>query len=204
MDFSQFKKPWNKSLCKARYCNGDRISLTALAQDSGVSFDRLKNWSTAENWVLERKRFELTLHSQIEAQVSKNLRDSLSSEISEILIDHWKSAKRGRTLIDTRLEAELAEVERIQDAIQTGEATESDLLEHIRSISPRDQSHLATALQKLLQSERESLGLIDFHNIDLLVQLLERQGYRIVEESAFEAMITDSEPDQLPQADITD
>ena len=74
-------KPWDVSVCEARYVYGDRISLTKLAALAGITDERkVKRWSSHCKWVDKRKAYMDRLAKFTQDKILEAESDKLSSE----------------------------------------------------------------------------------------------------------------------------
>lgn len=194
-DFSQLEKPWPMAIAENRYLSS-RVSLKVLAEESGNSFEAIRHWSIDRNWKQKRKDFQIALCEEVEESLYATLKKVLAKDFAEILFGHWKIASTGRELFGKRFQAELDELNAVEDKVKSGDLPPEHLLDYHRKMNIRDLVLLSGAFEKIVQVERSALGIPEIENLDKAVAMLEQSGYVVLPQDSWDEARAILEADQ--------
>lgn len=163
-------KPWNQEVCEARYCLGERTTLSHLAELSDQKVRQLKEWSRKGNWFEKRKQFQ----EQVTYKVYQQVINTVSDRISEEFLESNKSHKDGFELLRKLVIRTIGHLAHGNDP---------------KSLDVVKLHRLAQIYEIAVNGERRSLGADNLQNLASAFSMVLREGYGIHEPGALQEVL---------------
>jgi hypothetical protein len=158
-------KPWPEDVCLARYTMGTQIGLRPLADESGVSFGTLREWSrrTTPTWPEQREQYRNSVRSESYRKSTEKISEAISDANLELVQEHLKAWNNKRK-IAARFDAYVLVVLKAKESGETVPPGVQRALEFLLELGGRASVNAYTAaLQAAIAGERQAayLDLVD-------------------------------------------
>lgn len=185
------KKRWSKSECLLRYISGDRITLKALSELSGVPESTLKKWSAGSNgeapWYQQRQEFFASVESKARDKSAATLSDVLADQMNEMAIAHFETYKMCREVATLKLRFILEHLQQAHKPIQHPELSESEKANmedqmkaaSLEKLNLSALNILSIVVDRAIRGERMSLGM-EYDDINKAIAAVERTGLQVI------------------------
>lgn len=202
--YDELDQPWDEFDATKYYVENPRKkSLEEVAKRSGVPFKTISDWSRGLNskkirWVDERKAFQAEYDKKTKLKTIEKISEVTSSKLAEILIDHYNSFERTKTIIDFKFEIELRAIEKIKARYQAGEIDEAEASKELANFTASNLNFNSLSQERVIRGQREALGISVWQDLNVAQRVLEDRGYKIVDAETYEKLISD-ETEESPE-----
>ena len=92
------RRQWTQKESRDRYVMGDEITTRELAKLANRDPATIGRWSSADNWVEQRKQFANRMQTTTESKIIEKTSDRISDDLSELNEEHVKGCELFRKM----------------------------------------------------------------------------------------------------------
>lgn len=194
--WKDWEKPWTEEQTKQVYIQSvKRFTIDDIVKAAGVSKTTFYNWQKTreEDWAQLRDEYFKKLHLKAQEASIKKSAEYLAKEFQKQLDYHFESARNYNEVLRIHsLGLKLEFQQYYQDFIDKKINLEK-FVAKIKSLKGIEMLNFATALQRLIESERQALGLDYYQSLDKSTQALESAGYVVMSKEDYDAVVSDTD-----------
>lgn len=185
---------WSREKCERHFIEDpDGVSIRQLETLSKRSKTTILRWSQEGDWQFKREQFQKSLAEVSRQKSIDKLSDLLSDRCEALLRRHFEAADQILEIVEMRSSEERYRLQQMKHQVETGQRSREDLLDAVRSISPFHLEKLTQSLERLIDLQRQAVGLAYFQDLNVSMKALDDAGYVVLERSQY-AEVVGKEP----------